>query len=275
MAYCKAASAWAPDGNEDEARTSSETISPHLAKLFADAEATDEAGDPARLPGEGVDVAFTWRVENFAAFRDVLETRKIFSEYFTAGAKRLRIGAYESYDTLCVYLESEKAPATAAKSGKKKDAPVPPPEKGKEKPPGFETDEPDAKKKKKGDEKGSSDPEGTLGSDPDRNYWVRYRVAVLNQKHPERTQWKEGAVCTKTWNTQVLQFKSVDDVLDPENGSRAEGRGGVRVRDPRRVSVVRRPERGGGARAERGPARVRRARGRVRRRPRRPPPTAR
>ena len=218
MAYCKAASAWAPDGNEDEARTSSETISPHLAKLFADAEATDEAGDPARLPGEGVDVAFTWRVENFAAFRDVLETRKIFSEYFTAGAKRLRIGAYESYDTLCVYLESEKAPATAAKSGKKKDAPVPPPEKGKEKPPGFETDEPDAKKKKKGDEKGSSDPEGTLGSDPDRNYWVRYRVAVLNQKHPERTQWKEGAVCTKTWNTQVLQFKSVDDVLDPENG---------------------------------------------------------
>ena len=219
MAYCKAASAWAPDGNEDEARTSSETKNnPHLAKLFADAEATDEAGDPARLPGEGVDVAFTWRVENFAAFRDVLETRKIFSEYFTAGAKRLRIGAYESYDTLCVYLESEKAPATAAKSGKKKDAPVPPPEKGKEKPPGFETDEPDAKKKKKDDEKGSSDPEETLGSDPDRNYWVRYRVAVLNQKHPERTQWKEGAVCTKTWNTQVLQFKSVDDVLDPENG---------------------------------------------------------
>ena len=38
---------------------------------------------------------------------------------------------------------------------------------------------------------------------------VKSRVAVLNQKHPERTIWKESAICTKTWNSSVLQLIDV------------------------------------------------------------------
>ena len=38
----------------------------------------------APLEGEGVNVAFNWRVELFAAFKDVLETKKIYSRFFRA-----------------------------------------------------------------------------------------------------------------------------------------------------------------------------------------------
>lgn len=38
---------------------------------------------------------------------------------------------------------------------------------------------------------------------------VKSRVAVLNQRHPERTIWKESAICTKTWNSSVLQLIDV------------------------------------------------------------------
>lgn len=40
----------------------------------------------------------------------------------------------------------------------------------------------------------------------ERNFWVKSRVAVLNQRYPERTEWKESAICTKTWNNSVLQL---------------------------------------------------------------------
>ena len=69
----------------------------------------------------------------------------------------LRIGVYESFDTLCIYLESD-----------------------------------------------------AFGSGLERNYWVKYRIAILNQKYPERTEWKEAAICTKTWNNSVLQFMKVN-----------------------------------------------------------------
>jgi hypothetical protein len=36
---------------------------------------------------------FTWRVENFLAFKEIMETRKIFSKFFQAGGCELRIGA--------------------------------------------------------------------------------------------------------------------------------------------------------------------------------------
>ena len=68
----------------------------------------------------------------------------------------LRIGVYESFDTLCIYLESD-----------------------------------------------------AFGSCLERNFWVKYRIAILNQKYPERTEWKEAAICTKTWNNSVLQFMKV------------------------------------------------------------------
>ena len=38
---------------------------------------------------------------------------------------------------------------------------------------------------------------------------VKSRVAVLNQRHPERTIWKESAICIKTWNSSVLQLIDV------------------------------------------------------------------
>lgn len=65
----------------------------------------------------------------------------------------LRIGVYESFDTLCIYLESD-----------------------------------------------------AFGGGPERNFWVKYRIAIMNQRHPERTEWKESSICTKTWNNSVLQF---------------------------------------------------------------------
>jgi hypothetical protein len=47
-----------------------------------------------------------WKVENFTAFKEIMETRKIFSRYFSVGGCELRLGVYESFDTLCIYLES-------------------------------------------------------------------------------------------------------------------------------------------------------------------------
>lgn len=52
----------------------------------------------------------------------------------------------------------------------------------------------------------------------DRNFWVKYRIAVLNQKHPESTEWKESAICTKTWNNSVLQFIKVSAMVDHDAG---------------------------------------------------------
>lgn len=52
-------------------------------------------------------IKFTWRIENFVSFKDIMETRKIFSRYFKAGPCELRLGVYESFDTLCIYLESD------------------------------------------------------------------------------------------------------------------------------------------------------------------------
>ena len=37
---------------------------------------------------------FTWKVENFLAFKEIMETRKIFSKFFCAGGCDLRIGEW-------------------------------------------------------------------------------------------------------------------------------------------------------------------------------------
>ncbi|KAF3779789.1 Ubiquitin carboxyl-terminal hydrolase 13 [Nymphaea thermarum] len=110
--------------------------------------------------------AFTWKVENFLSFKEIMETRKIFSKFFQAGGCELRIGVYESFDTICIYLESDQ-------SG---------------------------------------------GNDFDKNFWVRYRMAVVNQKKPSNTVWKESSICTKTWNNSVLQFMKVSDMLEADAG---------------------------------------------------------
>ncbi|KAJ8773941.1 hypothetical protein K2173_009372 [Erythroxylum novogranatense] len=110
--------------------------------------------------------SFTWKVENFLSFKEIMETRKIFSKFFQAGGCELRIGVYESFETICIYLESDQS----------------------------------------------------VGNDPDKNFWVRYKMAVVNQKNPARTVWKESSICTKTWNNSVLQFMKVSDMLEADGG---------------------------------------------------------
>lgn len=123
-----------------------------------------EAGSQADKGGKRS--SFTWKVENFLSFKEIMETRKIFSKFFQAGGCELRIGVYESFDTICIYLESDQS----------------------------------------------------VGTDPDKNFWVRYRMAVLNQKNPSKTVWKESSICTKTWNNSVLQFMKVSDMLEADAG---------------------------------------------------------
>lgn len=43
-------------------------------------------------------------------------------------------------------------------------------------------------------------------------------MAVLNQKNPSKTVWKESSICTKTWNNSVLQFMKVSDMLEADAG---------------------------------------------------------
>ncbi|KAL3650691.1 hypothetical protein CASFOL_007094 [Castilleja foliolosa] len=120
----------------------------------------------SHLDGNEKKSSFTWRVENFLSFKEIMETRKIFSKFFQAGGCELRIGIYESFDTICIYLESEQSAST----------------------------------------------------DPDKNFWVKYRMAIVNQKNPSKTVWKDSSICTKTWNNSVLQFMKVSDMLEADAG---------------------------------------------------------
>ncbi|KAL2471897.1 TRAF-like family protein [Abeliophyllum distichum] len=131
-------------------------------------EFTDQEADSgnASFQLEGKKSSFTWKVENFLSFKEIMETRKIFSKFFQAGGCELRIGVYESFGTICIYLESDQS----------------------------------------------------VGSDPEKNFWVRYRMAIVNQKTPSKTVWKESSICTKTWNNSVLQFMKVSDMLEADAG---------------------------------------------------------
>lgn len=75
-------------------------------------------------------------------------------------------GVYESFDTICIYLESDQS----------------------------------------------------AGTDVDNNFWVKYRMGILNQKNPAKSVWKESSICTKTWNNSVLQFMKVSDMLEADAG---------------------------------------------------------
>ncbi|KAK8967432.1 hypothetical protein KSP40_PGU003862 [Platanthera guangdongensis] len=141
-----------------------------IMQEFCDAESFS-SGNLATNSGPQIEAiskrgVFTWRVENFLSFKEIMETRKIFSKFFQAGGCELRIGVYESFDAICIYFESDQS----------------------------------------------------AGSDPDKNYWVQYRIAVVNQKNPAKTVWKESSICTKTWNNSVLQFMKVSDMLECDVG---------------------------------------------------------
>ena len=60
-----------------------------LPEYEGEAPAAVGGSDTGRIVNRGT---FTWRVENFLAFKEIMETRKIFSKFFQAGGCELRIG---------------------------------------------------------------------------------------------------------------------------------------------------------------------------------------
>lgn len=68
-----------------------------LMHEFADQE--NESGNTAPHTDKGGKMSsFTWKVENFLSFKDIMETRKIFSRFFQAGGCELRLGGWSSSD---------------------------------------------------------------------------------------------------------------------------------------------------------------------------------
>lgn len=55
-------------------------------------------------------------------------------------------------------------------------------------------------------------------SDPDKNFWVSYRMGVMNQKDSTKSLWKESSLCTKNWSSSILQFMKMEDFLEPGAG---------------------------------------------------------
>lgn len=55
---------------------------------------TDLAVVGSHLDKVGKRSSFTWKVENFLSFKEIMETRKIFSKFFQAGGCELRIGGF-------------------------------------------------------------------------------------------------------------------------------------------------------------------------------------
>lgn len=53
---------------------------------------SDSVNGSSQIDGVGKRSSFTWKVENFLAFKEIMETRKIFSKFFQAGGCELRIG---------------------------------------------------------------------------------------------------------------------------------------------------------------------------------------
>ncbi|CAE6008488.1 unnamed protein product [Arabidopsis arenosa] len=133
-----------------------------LTKDYTEADSTN----PVSQIDNTMKSSFTWKVENFLAFKEIIEKRKIFSKFFQAGGCELRIGVYEVFDTICIYLESDQS----------------------------------------------------AGTDADNNFWVKYKMGILNQKNPAKSVWKESSICTKTWNNSVLQFMKVSDMLEADAG---------------------------------------------------------
>ena len=48
-----------------------------------------------------------------------------------------------------------------------------------------------------------------VGATLEHNLWVKFRVALLTGRGQGQPEWKQSAICTKTWNNSVLQFPKV------------------------------------------------------------------
>jgi hypothetical protein len=120
------------------------------AGLVSMVEPVSKGGSAAAAAGSKV--LFGWRIENFSHLKDIIESRKVFSQSFPVphASCSLRLGLYESFDSLCAYVEGEVA-ATGSSTGPAANASAAVPAEGRS------------------------------------NFWVRYRLAIVNQRHPQRT----------------------------------------------------------------------------------------
>ncbi|XP_061964039.1 uncharacterized protein LOC133688545 isoform X2 [Populus nigra] len=58
-----------------------------------------------------------------------------------------------------------------------------------------------------------------LGSDPlIDNFWVNYRITIVNQNDPAKSLCKESSLCTKAYFNADLQLMKVSDMLDTDAG---------------------------------------------------------
>lgn len=62
-----------------------------IMQEFTDQDSESGNGSSSSEKG-GKRSSFTWKVENFMSFKEIMETRKIFSKFFQAGGCELRIG---------------------------------------------------------------------------------------------------------------------------------------------------------------------------------------
>lgn len=56
-------------------------------------------------------------------------------------------------------------------------------------------------------------------NDPDKDFWVSYRITVVNQIHPAKSFWKESSLlCTKSCANFDLQYMKLSDMLETGAG---------------------------------------------------------
>ncbi|OMO81238.1 TRAF-like family protein [Corchorus capsularis] len=55
-------------------------------------------------------------------------------------------------------------------------------------------------------------------NDPDKDFWVSYRMTMVNQKNPAKNFRKESSLHTKTCTNCDLQFMKLSDVVDANDG---------------------------------------------------------
>jgi hypothetical protein len=212
-AAAAADAAAAPPAAEGEAAAAdgAAALAPAAAAALPLAAAAPAPPSPAAPPGRPERPFFAWRIDNLTAFKEVVETRKVFSRFFSAGACDLRVGVYESFDSLCVYLEGDAAAGGAGAAAPPPPAPLTPPA-----PPApgadADTDADAADGAAEGGDGGGGDAAAAAASPPPPgkppNFWVRYRAAVADGREggEPRQRWREGTLLTRSWNNSVLQF---------------------------------------------------------------------
>ena len=159
------------------------------------------------LPGPTPVMSITWHIDNLSAFKDILETRKLFSKcgdplWAAACSACLLVPAQGcSLWQLHAYPKPGLFPPRA--------------------PSMWETHHRlrryvnlEGSELRLGVYESSSTlcvylESDALGATLEHNLWVKFRVALLSGRGGGAPEWKQSAICTKTWNNSVLQFPKV------------------------------------------------------------------